>query len=96
MLYRLEERGWLQGRWVDKAGISTVAILSLALGIGAIFSIADSVLLRPLPVERPEQLAVVLSQPPGTAVSVSAWSNPVWEQVRERRHELFETAFALS
>lgn len=79
--------------------ISTVAILSLALGIGAntaIFSIADSVLLRPLPVERPEQLAVVLSQPPGTAVSTSAWSNPVWEQVRERRHELFETAFAYS
>lgn len=79
--------------------ISTVAILSLALGIGAntaIFSIADSVLLRPLPVERPEQLAVVLSQPPGTAMSVSAWSNPVWEQVRERRHELFETAFAYS
>ena len=39
---------------------------------------------------------MVLSQPPGTAVSVSAWSNPVWEQVRERRHELFETAFAYS
>lgn len=79
--------------------ISTVAVLSLALGIGAntaIFSIADSVLLRPLPVERPERLVVVLSQPPGNAVSVSAWSNPVWEQIREHRHELFATAFAYS
>jgi predicted permease len=79
--------------------ISTVAVLSLALGIGAnaaIFSIADGLLFRPLPVDRPEALVVLLSHPPGTAVSVSAWSNPVWEQIRERRHELFETAFAYS
>ena len=79
--------------------ISAAAILSLALGIGAstaIFSIADSLLLRRLPVERPEQLALVLSQAPGSAVRVSAWSNPVWEQIRERRHELFDTAFAYS
>ena len=79
--------------------VSTAAILSLALGIGAntaIFSIADSLLLRPLPVDRPQQLAVVLSQPPGAAVALSTWSNPVWEQIRERRHQLFETAFAYS
>jgi putative ABC transport system permease protein len=79
--------------------VSAAAILSLALGIGAntaIFSIADGLLLRPLPVDRPQQLAVVLSQPPGAAVGLSAWSNPVWEQIRERRHELFETAFAFS
>ena len=79
--------------------VSAAAILSLALGIGAntaIFSIADGLLLRPLPVDRPQQLAVVLSQPPGAAVGLSAWSNPVWEQIRERRHDLFETAFAFS
>ena len=79
--------------------VSAAAILSLALGIGAntaIFSIADGLLLRPLPVDRPQQLAVVLSQPPGAAAALSAWSNPVWEQIRERRHELFETAFAYS
>ena len=79
--------------------ISAAAILSLSLGIGAntaIFSLADSLLLRSLPVERPERLAVVLSHPPGTGVSVSAWSNPVWEEFRAHRHELFETAFAYS
>jgi predicted permease len=78
--------------------VSTAAILSLALGIGAntaIFSIADSLLRRPLPVAHPDQLAVVVKEAPG-GVGLNAWSNPVWEQIRERRHDLFDTAFAYS
>ncbi len=40
-------------------GFAAVAILSLALGIGAnivIFSLVDAVILKYLPVERPEEL----------------------------------------
>src|SRR5262249_40136475 len=43
---------------------SVIAILTLALGIGAnsaIFSVIDTVLLRPLPFPRPNELAVILS-----------------------------------
>jgi hypothetical protein len=43
-------------------GFSAVAILSLALGIGAntaIFTLMDYVMLRSLPVRQPEQLAVI-------------------------------------
>src|SRR5437868_14983832 len=46
---------------------TAVAILSLAIGIGAntsIFSLADAMLLRPLPVEHPSEIARVLSTSP--------------------------------
>src|SRR6202035_3075793 len=43
-------------------GFTTVAVLSLAIGIGAncaIFSFADALLLRPLPVARPGEVLTV-------------------------------------
>jgi predicted permease len=45
-------------------GFAAVAIFSLALGIGAntaIFTVANAVLLRPLPVRNPEQLIIAFS-----------------------------------
>jgi predicted permease len=49
----------------NNLGFALVAILSLALGIGlnaAIFSVADALLLRPLPVPNPSQVVSVRSQ----------------------------------
>ena len=45
-----------------KPGFAALAIISMALGIGAntsIFSLIDTVLLRPLPVQEPSRLAVL-------------------------------------
>ncbi len=72
--------------------VSAVAILSLALGIGAntaIFSIVNAVMLRSLPVKNPQQLVQVLAGPTRTS-----WSNPLWEQLRDRDRQLFDGAFA--
>jgi predicted permease len=69
--------------------VSAIAILSLALGIGAntaIFSIVNSLLLRPLPVQQPQQLVTLTK---------GSWTNPIWEQIRDRP-ELFDGAFAWS
>jgi putative ABC transport system permease protein len=66
-----------------------VAVVSLALGIGAntaIFSIVNSLLLRSLPVRDPGQLAILAH---------GSWTNPIWEQVRERQ-ALFDGAVAFS
>jgi predicted permease len=74
--------------------VTIVAVLSLALGIGAntaIFSILDSLLLRTLPVRAPDELAVIGIGNQGR----DSWTNPIWEQIRDRP-ELFDGAFAWS
>jgi putative ABC transport system permease protein len=68
--------------------VTLVSVLSLALGIGAntaLFSILNSLVIKQLPVREPGQL-VLLDR--------TSWPNPVWEQIRERQHDLFESAGA--
>jgi putative ABC transport system permease protein len=73
--------------------VSAIAILSLAMGIGAntaMFSILDRLLLRSLPVQRPDQLAMV-----GANGERTSWTNPIWEAIRDRS-ALFDGALAWS
>ncbi|MGA3190387.1 MAG: ABC transporter permease, partial [Bryobacteraceae bacterium] len=73
-------------------GFALVAILSLALGIGAntaIFQLLDAVRLRTLPVQHPEQLATVRISPFNASGSFysnySEITNPQWEQIRAQQ-----------
>ena len=71
---------------------TTVAVLSLALGIGAntaIFSLLDQVTLRSLPVADPERLVVLHADynAPGTSTSdnsESVFSFPLYRDLRDR------------
>ncbi|MBD0321685.1 MAG: ABC transporter substrate-binding protein, partial [Gemmatimonadetes bacterium] len=74
-------------------GFALAAVLSLALGIGAntaIFSLVDAVLLRSLPVNRPEELRQ-LSMGGGDVT----FTNPAWEEIRDRQ-DAFSQATAYS
>src|SRR6476620_4097486 len=73
-------------------GFTTVAILSLALGIGAntaIFQLVDAVRLRTLPVRAPQEL-VELRLANMKAARGNFWREPsvtypIWEQIRDRQ-----------
>jgi len=80
--------------------ISCVAVLSLALGIGAntaIFSLIDAVMLRMLPVEKPEELVQlqIRSHRFGPEDTEPTFTNPLWEEVRQRQ-DIFSSVFSWS
>ncbi len=68
-------------------GFSIVAILTLALGIGAntaIFSVLNGVVLRPLPYREPQQLVRIASQFPGLGFTKFWVSPPEFFELKER------------
>ena len=75
--------------------VTCVALLSLALGIGAntaIFSLMDGLMLRLLPVQKPEELLQVLRTNPSAEPGAS-FTNKVWEQIRDTQ-DVFSGTFA--
>ncbi len=72
---------------------TAVAILMLALGIGAntaIFQLINAVRLRTLPVKNPQELVEVrIADTTGARGSWASWhataTNPIWEQIRDNQ-----------
>ena len=74
---------------------ATVAILSLALGIGAntaIFTLIDQILLRKLPVRDPEQLVMLYQQGShnGSNMGSRMHSYPIYQDLQKRAEPLAE------
>jgi putative ABC transport system permease protein len=67
--------------------VTSVAVLSLALGIGAntaIFSLVDSLILRALPVVEPQRLAVISDTRAVNGGFTAGWPYAVWDQIQKR------------
>ena len=112
-IYRMNTIGFLDTIWQDlrygvrllrlNPGFAVVAILSLALGVGAntsIFQLLNAVRLRALPVSHPEQLAEIKIVGGGGREGSSngthaILTNPLWERIRDRQ-EAFSSVFAWS
>src|SRR5215831_7887806 len=77
-------------------GFTAIAVLTLALGIGAntaIFNVVDSVLLAPLPYHQPDQLVIVWEKlPPGRFISPSYPDVQDWQRSARSFQDM--TAFA--
>ncbi|MCU1241018.1 MAG: permease [Candidatus Acidoferrum typicum] len=72
-------------------GFTAVAILTIALGIGAttaIFSVVDATLLHPLPYRQPEQLVSIRADLPGAGAQDVGMSEPEWQDLQ--RSGIFE------
>ncbi len=84
----------------NSPGFTAVAVISLALGVGAntaIFQLVNAIRLRTLPVSNPQELVEVhitdMSGARGSQNRQDAVTYPIWEQVRQRR-QVFSGVFA--
>jgi putative ABC transport system permease protein len=68
--------------------VSGVALLSLALGIGAnvaIFSLVNALILKALPIDEPEQLVQLQLTDTNPRNHTTSFTNPQWEYLRDHQ-----------
>jgi predicted permease len=76
-------------------GFAAIAVLTLAIGIGsstAIFSVVDTVLLRPLPYRDPEKLVLVSETLPGMSADEIGVSAGEYQDYRDRNRSFSQVA----
>lgn len=79
--------GYSWRNWRRNPGFTLTAIGVLAVGIGAstaIFTVADGLLLRPLPYSQPDRLLLLSGSTPDQAESGGALSYPLFTLISER------------
>lgn len=96
-----EQWGWsfLQDLWQDvqyalrgmrhSPGFTAIVIATLALGVGAntaVFSLMNTVMLRALAVQQPEQLVELLQKYPNEPRGNGYWTSKSYEHLRDHSH----------
>jgi predicted permease len=95
----LQDTRYAVRRLRKSPGFSVVAVMTLALGIGAnttLFSLHNSLMLKSLPVRNPEQIVMVKGGP--ARLASEFFTCAIWSQFDERQHALpnFDGMFAWS
>ncbi len=79
-------------------GFTIVAILSLAIGIGAtsaVFSVTNSLILRPLPYRDADRLVILWNRSPGLNIAQDWFSPAQYHDVKTQNHVFEETAITI-
>jgi predicted permease len=79
-------------------GFTTVALLSLAIGIGAntaIFSIVNTLLLRPLPYKDANRLVILWNRSPGLGITQDWFSTAQYFDIKTEHHGFEDVAIAI-
>lgn len=81
-----------------KPGVTFLILLSLAIGIGAnsaLFSVTNSLLLKPLPYPHPDRLALLWLRSPGIGIPQD-WPSPgQYHDIRTQSHVFDQTAILI-
>ena len=80
-------------------GFTAVAVLALALGIGAntaIFSLVQAIFLRPLPYTEPERIVQITTSLPERQINQAGFSWPRLQVVRERQQVFSDISVSLA
>src|SRR5689334_12168048 len=79
-------------------GFTLVAVLGLALGIGAntaLFSVVNSIFLRPLPYREPDRLVRLSSTSPANNLTRVGFSYMRYLEVKQRQEVFSDLAFSI-
>jgi predicted permease len=77
---------------------AVAAVLSLAIGIGAntsIFSVANALLLRPLPYDSPDRLVILWNRSPGLGIAQDWFSTAQYFDIKNGHHGFEQIAIAI-
>ncbi|HEY6253044.1 MAG TPA: ABC transporter permease, partial [Candidatus Angelobacter sp.] len=84
--------------FLKSPGLTVVAIVSLAIGIGAntaIFSIVSALLLRPLPYQNADRLVILWNTSPGLGITQDWFSTAQYFDIKNGHKGLEEVAIAI-
>src|SRR5579872_574534 len=90
---RFAFRSFAKNPWFTLA-----AVLSLAIGIGAntsIFSVANALLLRPLPYSDPDRLVILCNRSPGLGITQDWFSTAQYFDIKTSHHGFEQVAIAI-